>query len=82
MLLRFSLKEAAYKAIHPIVCQYVGFQEAEVKPLEDGTALITLDLKSRAHDRIGEITAHWRRIDGDLFLSTASAEPADEFCER
>jgi 4'-phosphopantetheinyl transferase EntD len=38
VLLRFSLKEAIYKASHPLLRQYVGFQEAEVTPLADGTA--------------------------------------------
>ena len=30
VLLRFALKEAAYKAIHPHLRRFVGFQEAEV----------------------------------------------------
>ncbi len=87
VLLRFSLKESVYKAMHPLICHYVGFQEAEIKPLNDGTALVSLDLKSGQHHRFGEVTAHWRRIsasdshktmeegdknhDDDYFLSTS-----------
>jgi phosphopantetheine--protein transferase-like protein len=71
VLLRFSLKESIYKAMHPLICHYVGFQEAEIRPLPDGTADVTLQLKSGAHERFGEITAHWRRIDG-FFLSSSS----------
>eukprot|EP00535_Pseudo-nitzschia_heimii_P006765 CAMPEP_0197185274 /NCGR_PEP_ID=MMETSP1423-20130617/11595_1 /TAXON_ID=476441 /ORGANISM="Pseudo-nitzschia heimii, Strain UNC1101" /LENGTH=244 /DNA_ID=CAMNT_0042636297 /DNA_START=180 /DNA_END=911 /DNA_ORIENTATION=+ len=41
VLLRFSLKEAIYKAAHPLLRQYVGFQEAEVTPYSDGTASCT-----------------------------------------
>ena len=32
-----QLKEAFYKAIHPLICRCVGFQEAEVTPHENGT---------------------------------------------
>ena len=38
VMLRFSLKEAIYKASHPILNQYVSFKEAEVTPYPDGTA--------------------------------------------
>ncbi len=35
-VLRFSVKEAVYKAIHPTVERYVGFGEVEVWPGNDG----------------------------------------------
>lgn len=76
MLLRFSLKECVYKAIHPLICQYVGFLEAEIKPFADGTAEVKLFLKSGAHTKLGTITAHWTTIyyDNDAyFLSSSSA---------
>jgi phosphopantetheine--protein transferase-like protein len=72
VLLRFSLKESVYKAMHPLICQFVGFQEAEIKPHSDGTATINLFLKSGAHEMFKETKAHWRRIEGDLFLTSAS----------
>lgn len=72
VLLRFSLKESVYKAMHPLVCQFVGFQEAEIKPHNDGTATVLLNLKSGKHERFEEVKAHWRRIDGDYFLTSSS----------
>jgi 4'-phosphopantetheinyl transferase EntD len=67
-----SLKESLYKAMHPLICQFVGFQEAEIKPHSDGTAKINLFLKSGAHEMFKETKAHWRRIEGDMFLTSAS----------
>mmetsp|Transcript_8173 Transcript_8173/g.15382 ORF Transcript_8173/g.15382 Transcript_8173/m.15382 type:complete len:474 (+) Transcript_8173:181-1602(+) len=72
VLLRFSLKESVYKAMHPLICQFVGFQEAEITPHNDGTATVFLNLKSGQHHRFKEVKAHWRRIDGDFFLTSAS----------
>jgi len=73
VLLRFSLKEALYKAMHPLICQYVGFQEVEAHPKADGTADIVLDLQTGAHQSFGEVQAHWDRV-GEFFLSTARVE--------
>jgi 4'-phosphopantetheinyl transferase EntD len=74
IMLRFSLKECIYKSVHPLICQYIGFQEAEVTPHSDGTATVTWDLKSGADIQLGEVTAHWQRVEGDeFFLSTSSA---------
>ena len=69
-----SLKECVYKAMHPILCEYVAFQEAEITPLPDGTAKVVLDLRSRSHKRLGIIvkSATWRKLgDGKYFLTTA-----------
>jgi enterobactin synthetase component D len=44
VVLRFSLKEALYKALDPYVNRYVGFHEAQVFPDLYGTARISLDL--------------------------------------
>jgi len=76
VLLRFSLKEAFYKAIHPLICQYVGFQEAEVTPHPDGTATVKWNLKSGAHKRFQSVSGHWRRID-EFFLSSACVTLCD-----
>jgi len=71
--LRFSLKEAIYKAAHPLLCQYVSFQEAEVTPYEDGTASCTWLLDNNADERIRELTAHWKKLgDNEYFLTSAS----------
>ena len=75
----FSLKECIYKSVHPLICQYVGFQEAEVTPYSDGTATVSWNLKSGADLRLGEITAHWLRLEGgEYFLSTSSAKLLEE----
>jgi len=80
VLLRFSLKECVYKAMHPLICQWVGFQEAEITPLNDGTAKVRLNLKSGAHTQFHEVKAHWRRIkiDGDFFLTSSSVTLKEE----
>jgi len=44
VLVRFSVKEALYKALHPHVHRYVGFHEAQVEPDLEGRAAILLDL--------------------------------------
>lgn len=38
ILVRFSLKEALYKALDPWVKRYVGYTEVEVRPRPDGSA--------------------------------------------
>lgn len=78
VLLRFSLKESVYKAMHPLINQYVGFQEAEITPNPDGTAHVQLNLKSGKHENFGEITANWRFILGrQYFLSSSSVTLKD-----
>jgi 4'-phosphopantetheinyl transferase EntD len=44
-LLRFSIKEAIYKALAPRLQRYIDFQEAEVTPATDGRASVRLLLK-------------------------------------
>ena len=73
-----SLKEAIYKAAHPLLCQYVGFKEAEVVPHADGTATCDWFLESDADKRIGNLTAHWRILEDDgFFLTSASVYSKD-----
>lgn len=75
--MRFSLKESIYKAVHPLINQYVGFMEAEVQPMPNGEAIVQWNLKSGAHHQFGTTTAHWRRI-GNYFLTTASVCLCDD----
>ena len=77
VLLRFSIKESLYKAMHPLICQFVGFKEAEVTPNPDGSVGVHLNLKSGAHDRFDSVQAHWRIV-GDFFLSSASVKLRDD----
>jgi len=44
VLLRFSMKEALYKALDPYVQRYVGFHEAQVYPDGEGAARVQFDL--------------------------------------
>ena len=76
VLLRFSLKEAIYKAANPLLNQYVGFQEAEVTPHADGTASCKWLLDTKADRSISKLTAHWRKLDENYFLTSASAYEA------
>ena len=46
VLLRFSFKEAVYKAIHPFLERSVDFSEVEIEPLQDGSAKINFLLKT------------------------------------
>ncbi len=68
VLLRFSAKEAVYKALDPFVRRYVGFHEVSVVPRPGGDAAVT------AHLPPGEgpfaIEVRWRRFEG-LILTTA-----------
>jgi len=84
VLLRFSLKEAIYKAAHPLLRQYVSFKEAEVTPFPDGTASCTWLLDTKADRRISKLTAHWRKlVDEKYFLTSASVyAKSDEKLDR
>lgn len=65
ILLRFSLKEALYKAIYPYVRRRVSFGEAEVQPLGNangGTAQVTLKLVN-LHEGPFHIDANWMRME-------------------
>jgi enterobactin synthetase component D len=74
VILHFSLKEALYKAINPLIGRYVSFQEAVVLPVADGSVAVTLNLKGREGPfRVG---ARWMEVDGHL-LTTAKVESAE-----
>lgn len=76
VLLRFSLKEALYKALDPYVQRYVGFLEVEVHPHPDGSATFALQLKH------GEGPFHvaglWLRRD-DTYITAARVARATQF---
>ena len=81
---KFSLKESVYKAMHPILCDYVGMQEAEIDPLADGTAVVRLNflndrsesVSPHAHSMVVR-SASWRKVD-NFFLTSASVEVKSE----
>ncbi len=57
--------------MHPLISQWVGFQEAEIQPHDDGTATVKLNLTSGAHEQFDTIQAHWRRMEGEYFLTSS-----------
>ena len=59
VLLRFSFKEAFYKAINPYLQRFVKFSEAEIYPAADGTAIIRFCLDSAGEFRY---KAEWRKV--------------------
>ena len=63
--LRFSIKEAIYKAVDPFVRRYVGFTEVELDVLDDGRAHVTSELPLA-------IETTWRELAG-FWLTTARA---------
>ncbi len=63
--LRFSIKEAIYKAVDPFVRRYVAFTEVELDVVDDGIAHVTSELPLA-------IETTWREV-GGFWLATASA---------
>jgi 4'-phosphopantetheinyl transferase EntD len=72
VLLRFSLKEALYKALHPFVRRYVAFAEAEAAPDAGGGCAVALRLTGG--EGPFEVDAAWLRA-GDLVLTTCRVRP-------
>ncbi len=72
VLLRFSAKEAVYKALDPFVRRYVGFGEVAVSPRDGGTALVSASLPASEGPFVIEV--RWRRFDG-IVLTTARVTP-------
>jgi 4'-phosphopantetheinyl transferase EntD len=66
--LRFSAKEALYKALDPFVRRYVGFREVTVQPRADGSARVELRLPASEGSFDAEVT--WVRREG-LVVTTA-----------
>ncbi|MBA3455555.1 MAG: 4'-phosphopantetheinyl transferase superfamily protein [Deltaproteobacteria bacterium] len=63
--LRFSIKEAIYKAVDPFVRRYVAFTEVELDVSDDGIAHVTSELPLA-------IETTWREV-GGFWLATARA---------
>jgi 4'-phosphopantetheinyl transferase EntD len=71
VLLRFSAKEAVYKALDPFVQRYVAFREVSVVPEADGGARV--DLRLAGGEGPFSVEVRWRRFSG-LVLTTARVE--------
>jgi enterobactin synthetase component D len=72
VVLHFSVKEALYKALNPLVGRYVSFQEATLCPRPDGDVTVTLSLSKGEGPFSAE--ARWSEIGGHL-LTTATVRP-------
>lgn len=72
VLVRFSAKEAVYKALDPFVRRYVGFEEVAVTPLSGDDARVEAAL--RGGEGPFAFAATWRVFDG-LVLTTARVAP-------
>lgn len=70
VLLRFSIKEAIYKAIDPHLGRYVAFREVSARPRENGHVELAQQLDDGTRFELLEAT--WLRRDG-LIVSTARA---------
>lgn len=73
LLLRVSLKEALYKALHPLVHTPIRWHSVQVQPLRDGSCTVVAD---DLRDQLGLAELHasaaWRVCDG-FVVSTARA---------
>jgi 4'-phosphopantetheinyl transferase EntD len=65
VLLRFSIKEAIYKALDPFVRRYVAFREVAVTPREDGSVGVRLGLAAPDDARRFAVEAGWHGLPGD-----------------
>src|ERR1019366_1602590 len=72
VLLRFSAKEAVYKALDPYVNRYVGFLEIAVVLNEDGTGEVTPHLREGEGAFAFEV--RWMKRAG-LIVTTARVTP-------
>lgn len=83
VLLRFSLKESLYKALHPWIFplmmagqkRMVNFSELEVQPRDDGT--VQVSFLFQGDPSLAVVQAHWTKIkymDQEFFLTMAKIE--------
>jgi len=77
VVVRFSIKEAIYKAVDPFVRRYVGFKEAEVDagPDGEGVRVAAARLSMERGEGPFAVEATWVELAGH-FISTARVRPA------
>jgi enterobactin synthetase component D len=75
LLLHFSIKESIYKAIHPHVQRYVGFQEADLLLGPNGRAEVTMHLTEG--EGPFEVHTHYHWLEHHL-LTTARVRPVSD----
>lgn len=64
---RFSLKEAIYKALHPFLLRYIGFQEVAVWPSPDGVDRVEAHLQAEEGPFHFEARHYW--LQGRVFTT-------------
>ena len=69
-ILRFSIKEAIYKAIDPFLRRIVDYQEVSVFPRKDGGVRVSARL-----ERHLEIEASWQFLEGYVITTSRAREP-------
>lgn len=71
ILLRFSFKEAIFKALHPYLLRPIGFQEVEVYPSSDKSAALKFKLDSdhSCSDMNFKYEATWTRFQDEYWLT-------------
>lgn len=72
LLLRVSIKEALYKAVHPLVPSSMRWHSVQVYPHEDGACDVVCDELERDLGARLDVSASWRVCEG-FYVSTASA---------
>ena len=72
LLLRVSIKEALYKALHPLLRTPIRWHSVQVRPERDGTCEVQLTELERRTGAHLHAAASWRVRDG-YFVTTASA---------
>jgi len=72
LLLRVSIKEALYKALHPLVRRPIRWHSVAVQPAADGESTVDLSELERQVGWRMKAAASWRLHDG-YFVSTAAA---------
>lgn len=79
-MLKFSFKEAVYKALNPMIRRYIGFKEVEICPKANGTAEIFFLLRPGQYNpSVINYTATWREYDDFYFITTVKLQlPMDE----
>jgi len=72
LMLRFSAKEAIYKALDPYLGRYIGFKEVTVHPADDGSATVILALAPGEGPFVVDVS--WVTVKGHI-LTTARVQP-------
>jgi enterobactin synthetase component D len=70
VLVRFAIKEAAYKAIHPHLRRFVGFQEAVVSLSAERAGV---EILLRAGEPALALECGWERLPGQRVLASVRA---------